>query len=156
MVLIQGLFATVFRSLGKLLNTAFGWATTLLFGKVSEDRQLYLSAISFGSIAWLVVLVGVIVPSAGTFLLGLVKLPSWVDQHWVRLAMLVAAVVLPALIGVAALLMIDPEQRPYGVAGKAKAVLKGYPYTLGMAITLVMMTALAPVLKLRDVARRWT
>jgi hypothetical protein len=156
MVLIQGLFATVFRSLGKLLNTAFGWATTMLFGKVSEDRQIYLSVISFGSVAWLVALVGVIVPSVGTFLLGLVKLPSWVDQNWIRLAMLAAAVVLPAVIGVVALLMMEPEERPYGAAGKAKAVLKGYPYTLGMAITLVMMTAIAPVLKVRDLVRRWT
>ncbi len=156
MVLIQGLLAAVFRSAGKLLNTAFGWATTMLFGKVSEDRQMYLSVISFGSVAWLVALLGVAVPSVGTFLLGLVKLPSWVDQNWVRLAMLAAAIVLPALVGVAALRMMDPEERPHGAAGTAKAVLKGYPYTLGMATTLVMMTALAPALKVRDLARRWT
>ena len=33
--------------LSKLLNTAFGWATTLLFGKVPSDRQIYLSLINF-------------------------------------------------------------------------------------------------------------
>src|SRR5919202_5441305 len=147
MVLIQGLFAAVFRSLGKLLNTAFGWATVMLFGKVPEDRQIYLSAISFGSVAWIALLAGVLIPSAGTFLLGLVTLPKWVDPNWVRLAMLAGALVLPALVGVASLLMLDPQDRPKGAGGKVKSVLKGYPYTLGMALTLIMMTAFAPILQ---------
>jgi hypothetical protein len=31
----------------------------LLFGRVPADRQIYVSAIAFGSVIWLVVLVGV-------------------------------------------------------------------------------------------------
>ena len=49
MALIQALVAALTRSAGKLLNTAFSWATVLLFGRVSESRQIYVSAIAFGS-----------------------------------------------------------------------------------------------------------
>ena len=38
MAIIQGLIAAVFRSLGKILNTAFGWATIMLFGGARCDR----------------------------------------------------------------------------------------------------------------------
>jgi hypothetical protein len=90
----------------------------------------------------------------GTFLLAFVPLPEWVDEHWVRLAMLAAALVLPLVVGTAALFMIDPEDRPTTIGGRARAVLKGYPYTAGMALTLVLMTVLAPLLKVRDLLRR--
>ena len=156
MAIIQALFALIFRSAGKLLNMAFGWATVMLFGKVPKDRQKYLSVIAFGSVAWMVVLLGIIFPRVGTFLLALVPLPDWVDDKWVRLAMLVAAFVIPLIVGAVSLLMMEPEKRPKDLAGKAKGVLKGYPYTLGIAITLIMMTVFAPIRKVRDMARRWT
>ena len=70
MVLVQALLAAIFRSAGRLLNTVFGWATVLLFGRVPQDRQIYLSLISFGSVAWLIALVGIAFPKIGTFLLG--------------------------------------------------------------------------------------
>jgi hypothetical protein len=43
MALIQGLIAALLRSAGKILNTAFGWATMTLFGRVPQERQVYLS-----------------------------------------------------------------------------------------------------------------
>jgi hypothetical protein len=156
MAIVQALLAMVFRSAGKILNTAFGWATVMLFGKVPQDRQIHLSIIAFGSVAWIVVLLGIAFPGFATFLLTFVPLPAWLDRAWVRLAMLAAAVVIPPVVGVVSLLMLEPERRPQGVAAKAKAVLKGYPYTLGLAITLIMMTTFAPVMKVRNIVRRWT
>jgi hypothetical protein len=35
-------------------------------------------------------------------------------------------------------------------------VLKGYPYTLGLALTLVLMTILVPFIKLRVIMKRWS
>ena len=35
-------------------------------------------------------------------------------------------------------------------------MLKGYPFTLGLAVTLVLMTAFAPIVKLQALVRRWT
>lgn len=152
MVIVQALLAAVFRSAGKLLNTVFGWATVMLFGRVPQDRQIYLSLVTFGSVLWLLALLGVAFPAVGTFLLSFVPLPDWVDRKWVRLAMLVAAIVVPAVVGILSLRLVDPEDRPSTV----KAVLRGYPYTIGLSITLILMTLFAPVLKVRDLARRWT
>jgi hypothetical protein len=156
MAILQALLAALTRSAGRLLNTALGWATVMIFGKVPEDRQIYLSVLAFGSVLWIVVVLGIAFPSLGTFLLSFVPLPDWVGKGVVRLAMLAAAVVLPLVVGWVSLLLKDPEERPRGTAATLKAVLKGYPFTLGLSITLIMMTVFAPVLKLRAIARRWT
>ena len=77
------------------------------------------------------------------------------SRGWVRLGMLAAALVLPALVGATALLLKDPGRRPRGPAATAAVVLKSYPFTLGLALTLVTMTVLAPVRKLQTLLRRW-
>ena len=156
MVLLQALLTAASRSAGKALNTAFGWATMMLFGKVPDDKQIYLSVISFGSVLWLVALIGVAVPGAATWLLGFITLPEWVQDGWIRLAMLAAVAILPLVIGAVSLVMVDAEDRPKTLGGKAKMVLRGYPFALGLAITLVMMTLFAPVMKARNIIRRWT
>ena len=156
MVVVQALLAMVFRSAGRLLNTAFGWATIMLFGRVPQDRQIYLSLVSFGSVIWLIAVFSIAFPSVGTFVLSFVPLPEWVDRKWVRLAMLAVAIILPAIVGVLATRLVDEEQRPKGGGAQIKMILRGYPYTVGLALTLILMTIFAPVLKLRDVVRRWT
>ena len=98
MAIVQALLAMIFRSAGKLLNTTFGWATVLLFGRVPEDRQIYLSGVAFGSVLWLVALVGVAFPAVGSFLVAFVSPPDWV-KPWIRVAMLVAVVLIPAVNG---------------------------------------------------------
>ena len=69
MAIIQVLLAAVARSAGRILNTAVGWATMLIFGRVPEKRQMYVSTMTFGSLVWITVIVGIAFPSAGTFLL---------------------------------------------------------------------------------------
>jgi hypothetical protein len=155
MAILQGLLAMAMRSFGKVLNTVFGWATLLLFGKVSAQRQYLLSAIAFGSALWLVVILGIAFPRLGVFLLAFVPLPEWVDARLVRAIMMGLAIVLPLLVGVAAL-FLNADQRPRTAGAKIKAVLKGYPYTLGLALAMVMMCVVAPVLKVRELARRWS
>ena len=156
MVLVQAVFAMLFRSAGRLLNTAFGWATMMLFGRVPQDRQIYLSLVTFGSVIWLVAVAGIAFPRLATFLIAFVALPDWIDRRWIRIAMTVAAVVIPAIVGLIAVRLVDSEDRPKGAGGFVKTVLRGYPYTIGLAITLLMMTIFAPVLKVRDLMRRWT
>jgi hypothetical protein len=154
-VVIQALIAALARSAGRILNTALAWATVMIFGKVPDDRQIYLSVLTFASLGWIAVVLGIVVPSVGMFLLSFVTLPDWVDRTWVRLAMLIAALVLPGVVGAVALLLKDSEERPRGAA-RVKAILKGYPFTLGLAVTLVLMTVFAPILKLQTIGRRWT
>ena len=99
MALLGPLVALLGRFVGRILTTTLGWASTLLFGRVAQSRQIWLAVLTFGSLAWIAVLAGVVIPSVGTFLLAFVTLPSWVDASQVRLAMLVAAIALPAVIG---------------------------------------------------------
>jgi hypothetical protein len=156
MVIIAPVLALLSRMTGKLLNTIFGWATMTLFGRVPQSRQIFLSIIALGSVLWLAVVLGIVFPDFGTFLLGFVPLPNWVDESWVRIAMLVAAVLIPVVVGVISLLMLEPKERPQGILSRGREVLKGYPYTLGLALTLVLMTILVPFVKLRVIMKRWS
>jgi hypothetical protein len=63
--------------------------------------------------------------------------------------------VVPIIVGMVGLKMLEPEQKPSDLKGKVVTILKGYPYTLGLALTLVMMIVFAPFLKLPLMAKRW-
>lgn len=154
MAIFAPLLAFVGRFVGKIVQTAFGWATVLLFGRVPESKQLLLSGVALGSIAWIVVLVGVLVPDVGVFLLAAVPAPDFVHDDWIRIGMLVAAVVLPLLVGVAGLFLIDPAERPGGM-GRIVQVLRGYPYALVLAFVLVFLLVVAPIRKVRTLIKRW-
>ena len=156
MAIVQALLAALARQTGKLLNTVFGWATITLFGKVPQNKQTYLSVIALGSVIWIVLLVGVIFPEAGVFLLSFVTLPEWVQEGWVRLGMLAAALLLPAIIGLVATRLNDAEDRPRGARAIFRRILNGYPYTVATALAVILMALFAPVLKLRTVAKRWS
>jgi len=155
MAFVQGILAAILRSLGKILNTAFGWATILLFGRVPARKQALLSAASLGSVAWLVAVIGIASPRFAAFVLAFVTLPDWVHDNWIRLAMLGVAVLIPPVLGVLSIFMLDEEDRPRGFFQKLGAVLRGYPYALGLSATLVQMILLAPIMKAQDLARRW-
>lgn len=155
MALIHTFLLAIFRSMGRILNTAFGWATILLFGRVPQQRQVYLSVMAFGSVLWIVSALGVAFPSVGTFLLAFVTLPDWAKDH-VRVGMLAAAAVIPAIVGGVTILLVDPGDRPRGAWARVRAILSGYPYTFALALTLLFLTAIAPVVKLRQVAKRWS
>jgi hypothetical protein len=154
MAIVGSVFAMLGRFAGRLLNSALGWATLLLFGKVEGRRQSFLLVMALGSLAWLVTLVGVLVPDIATFVLTFVPIPDFVDDTWIRLAMLAAAAAIPLLIGIGALVLTDKEHRPKG-GGLAKGVLRGYPFTLVLAVTIVFLAAVALARKVRSLARRW-
>src|SRR5512132_13438 len=98
MALLASLFAVVGRFVGRILTTTLGWASVLLFGRVPQDRQVWLAVLTFGSLAWVALAAGVLIPDVGTFLLAAVPRPDWIPEDLVRLGMLAGAVVLPAVI----------------------------------------------------------
>jgi hypothetical protein len=59
LAILAALFAAIGRQTGRVLTTALGWASTLLFGRVPRQKQLLLSLISLGSLAWVVLLLGI-------------------------------------------------------------------------------------------------
>ena len=154
MAILAGLIALGSRFATKILTTALGWATTLLFGRVPASRQVALLAITFGSVIWAVLVVGVIVPDVGTFLLLFVPSQDIVPEVVIRAAMLVGALVVPGVVGFL-ILWLSPAADRRGKAAIA-SVLRGYPVTALLAALLVFLAGLAIYRKVWSLARRWT
>jgi hypothetical protein len=164
MGIFASLFAFIGRFLGRALSMAMGWATILLFGRVPQSKQLLLSLISLGSLAWFAALLGVLIPSVGALLVSFAPIPdSLAEQRffgieidtWVRIAMLVAALVIPLLVGIGSYFMMATGDRPTG-AGVVKQVLRGYPYAAVLALSMAFMIVIAPARKLRSMTKRWS
>jgi hypothetical protein len=156
MAIIATVFGILGRFAGKVLTMSLGWASTLLFGRVPRDRQVFLAGITFGAVIWAVLVVGVIVPDVGTMLLAFMPIPEWVDETWVRLAMLVGAIVLPAVLGAATMLLVKPADRPTGIGAIAVQVLRGYPLAAGLSLMLVFLAVIGIVRKVSSLLRRRT
>ena len=150
MLLLGGLFALLGRQLGRILNVAFAWATTALFGRVPKDKALLLSGMALCSLLWPIVLVSVIWPSVAAFLLAFVTFPEWVEP-WIRPAMAVLALVLPLVVGLLGSRLESPPVRGGALAG---AALRGYPTAIGLFIVLLWMLVIAPMSRLVAIARR--
>jgi hypothetical protein len=153
MAIIGSLFALLGRFVGRVLTTTLGWASVLLFGRVPQDRQIWLAVLTFGSLAWVVAVIGIILPDLGTVLLAAVPRPEWIPEDWVRLAMLAIAAILPAILGAVTLLLFEPEDRPKGM-GLVTQVLRGYPLAPTLAITLVVLAIAGTIRKLDSVVHR--
>jgi hypothetical protein len=152
--IVGSLFAMVGRFAGRLLNSALGWATILLFGKVAGSKQTLLLVIALGSLAWVLVVLSIAFPDLGTFLLAFVPVPDFVDENLVRLAMLGLALLIPLLIGIAAIFVSEASHRQKGL-GLVTGVLRGYPFTLILALTIVILAVVSLVRKARSLMRRW-
>lgn len=156
MAILATLFGLLGRVSGKLLTMSLGWAGTLLFGRVPRDRQVFLAAITFGAVIWAVVLIGVVLPDVGAFMLAFIPIPPWVEDTWVQLAMLVAALVIPPILGGATLLLLRSKDRPTGIPATLTSLLRGYPLVAGLAAMLVFLAVVGIARKASSLARRWT
>jgi hypothetical protein len=154
MAIIGSVFAMLGRFAGRLLNSALGWATILLFGKVEGRKQSVLLVITLGSLGWVMTIVGVVFPDIGTFMLAFVPVPDFIDEGVFRLVMLGAALLIPLLIGAAAIFVTEPGRRPHGF-GLIAGIVRGFPFTLVLAVTIVILALASLVRKVRSMARRW-
>ena len=156
MAILATVFGLVGRFTGKLLTMSLGWASLLLFGRVPKDKEVFLAAITFGSVIWVVLLVGVAFPAAGVWLLSFAPIPDWVDEGLVRLAMLGAVLVLPPVMSLATLKLLRAEDRPKGFGPILLHLARGYPLAAGLALLLVFLGIIGLVRKVASLARRWT
>jgi hypothetical protein len=150
MLPIGALFAFVGRQVGRLIQLAFNWATLVLFGQVAKDKQLFLSLMALFALVWPIAALGVAVPSVGSFLLGFVTVPPWLDL-WVRIGMLLLAILAPLVVGFFAIKLRD--QTPRGL-GFVRALFAGYPNALALAVVLLWLMVMTPIMKLISVAHR--
>jgi hypothetical protein len=154
MAIIGSVFAMAGRFAGRLLNSVLGWATLLLFGKVEGRKQTMLLVIALASLAWVLTLIGILVPEIGAYLLAFVPIPDAVDDDLVRLGMLALALIIPLLIGAAAIYVAERGHRPKG-AGLVTGVLRGYPFTVVLAVTIVTLAGVSLVRKVHSLSKRW-
>ncbi len=150
MLPIGALFAFVGRQVGRLVQLAFNWATLVLFGQVSKDKQLFLSLMALLALVWPVAVAGVAIPSVATFILGFVTVPDWAT-FWVRVGMLALAVFAPLGVGFLAIKLRD--QAPRGL-GFVKALLEGYPNALALAFVLIWLMVVTPIIQIIATAKR--
>ncbi len=154
MAIIAALFAFGSRFVGKILMTALGWASTLLFGRVPADRQYLLLGITFGSVIWIVLLAGVLFPDVGTFLLVFIPDQDVVPEDVIRLIMLAGALIVPGVIGALTLMLArGAERSPRQIA---ESVARGYPLTVLLSVLLIFLAGLAVFRKAQSLAKRWT
>jgi hypothetical protein len=154
MAILAALVAFGSRFASKVLTTSLGWASTLLFGRVPASRQILLLVITFGSVIWMVMLVGLTVPDVGAFLLLLVPPQDYVSDDVIRLFMLAGVLIVPGVVGALTLALSSGEERTVGRI--AEAVGRGYPLTVLLAVLLVFLAGLAIWRKGASLARRWT
>ncbi|MEO7119334.1 MAG: hypothetical protein ABIZ34_10225, partial [Candidatus Limnocylindrales bacterium] len=154
MAILAALIAFGSRFATKVLTTALGWASTLLFGRVPASRQIILLVLTFGSVIWLVMIAGVIVPQLGTFLLLLVPQQTFVPEGVIRILMLIGVIVAPAIVGGLTLLLTPGEPRP--PRRILEAVWRGYPLTVLLSVLLAFLAVLAVWRKIKSTIKRWT
>ena len=155
MAILAGLLGFVGRFAGKVLTTTLGWASTLLFGRVPGDRQIVLALITFGSVVWAALAIGVVLPYVGAYLVAAVPAPGIVSEDMLRLGMLIGALAVPAVVGIASIFVVEPARRPKGV-GIIAQVLRGYPLSAALAVTLVLLALVGIARFVHHLALRWT
>ena len=154
MAILAALFAFGSRFVGKILTTALGWASTLLFGRVPAKRQYLLLGITFGSVIWMVLLAGVLFPDVGVFLLTFVPDQDVVPENVIRAIMLIGALVVPGVIGALTLMVSGSSDR--SAKRIAESVARGYPLTVLLSVLLVFLAGLAIFRKAQSLAKGWT
>ena len=154
MAILAALIAFGSRFASKVLTTALGWASTLLFGRVPASRQTLLLGVAFGSVIWMVLVAGVLFPDIGAFLLVLLPRQDVVPEGVIRLVMLAGALILPGVIGGMTYRLGTRDDMSMG--GLTRAVVRGYPLTVLLAVLLVFLAGLAIYRKAVSLAHRWT
>ena len=144
MAFLAGILGVLGRFAGRVLTTTLGWASGLLFGRVPQSRQIVLALVTFGSVIWAALVVGIVLPDVGAFLVAVVPAPDAIDRGWIRLAMLIGALIVPAVVGAASLFIVEPADRPRGRALVGQ-VLRGYPLCAALAVTLMILAGVGVV-----------
>ncbi len=76
------MFGFIARFAGDLLNTATGWAGTLMFGRVPQSHRRYLTAMLGGSVLWVVLVIVFLVPGILSWSLSTTPHPSFITSSW--------------------------------------------------------------------------
>ena len=107
------------------------------------------------SFVWLVMLLGLLLPSIASLLLSATPHPPFVDQAWLGFALLVAVVVLPLGVGLAGYLVPAQGERPERVSIPIE-ILRGYLLTPLIAGLLIFLAGVGIQQKIRSKRHGWS
>jgi hypothetical protein len=153
--LLISAFGIAGRFAGDLLMSALGWASSLLFGRVPRSHQVFLVLMMAGSFTWLIVVLCLVLPSIGSFLLAATPHPPFVDNAWLGVALVVTAVVLPLGIGLAGYLVPARGERPEGLDAFGE-LLRGYLLAPLIGGLLFYLAVVGIARKLRSKRHGWS
>lgn len=154
MVIVSGLFTAFSRLIGAVATSTLGWATILLFGRVPQSRQTLLSVMALGSIVWLIAVIGVVLPAINDVIVSVVPRPPFVDAGLIRWSILLIALLLPAAMG-AGTMALSPDDKLDGPRARLEQLLRGYPFTAVLALTIVFLAGWAIVRNVQALRRDW-
>lgn len=155
MTMIVSIFGVAGRIAGDLLTTALGWASSLLFGRVPRSHQIFLVLMMAFSFLWLVLVLGLLVPSIASFLLSATPHPPFVDQAWVGLALLLGVLFVPLGVGLAGYLVPTEGERLGGGAAVVRDILRGYALAPLISGLLIFLAGVGIVRKIRSRRHGW-
>ena len=155
MTTLISLVGIIGRAAGKLLGTALGWASSLLFGRVPRSHQIFVSLLMGGSLLWVVLIVATLLPGVAPFLLDATPHPAVIGLALVRGVILFGLLFLPVGVGLAGYLVPSKEDRPTGLAA-IRELLKGYPLALLMTGILIFLGAVGVIRKVNSARRGWS
>ena len=155
MTAIVSLFGIIGRFAGDLINSATGWAGSLMFGRVPQGHRRYLSAILGGSVLWVVLVIGFLVPGLLAWGLATTPHPSFITSSWLAFVVTLGVFVVPLGIGAAAYLAPDDNNRAKGVRAVLE-VVRGYILAPAIGGLLVFLAGVGIVRKVRSARHRWS
>jgi hypothetical protein len=151
MAILQALIAFVTRSFGRILSALFDWAVVAIFGYTTGTQRIFLSGLLAAAGAWPLLLLGIVAPRFGTFVLSFVPIPAWVPPSVIRGVWIGVSLVVPLAVGTA-MAMRQPEGQPR--RSWPARLLRGFPITIGLSTALLISMVTVPVLRLVSAARR--
>jgi hypothetical protein len=155
MTILVSIFGMAGRFAGDLLTSALGWASSLLFGRVPRSHQIFLVLMMAASFVWLIMLMGLLVPSIASLLLSATPHPPFVNQVWLGFALLVAVVVLPLGVGLAGYLVPAQGERPERIRLPIE-ILRGYLLTPLIGGLLIFLAGVGISRKVRSKRHGWS
>jgi len=155
MTLIVSALGVAGRFAGDLLQSALGWASNLLFGRVPSDHQRYVLLMMAASILWVMALLGVVIPAVTTFYLASTPRPPSLTDSVVQSLLLAGAIALPFAVGAAGYLVPAEGSRPTPLV-LVRELARGYVLAPVLVALLVFLAGVGLSRKVRSQRHGWS
>jgi hypothetical protein len=155
MTILISLFGFAGRIAGDLLTSALGWASSLLFGRVPRSHKGYLVAMMALSFLWVLFVLALLIPTITSVLLATTPRLPFMDRLPLGIILLVGAIFLPMLVGLAGYLVPAEGERRSGLTAPLREVLRGYLLAPLISVILAFLSIVGIARKIRSKRHGW-